>query len=76
MLTNSAGRCQGVFLSGCLTGINGQVIQDDVFLICFNAHHEPGLLPCLLLGINPDGNAFWTLPKRRALSNPPKTFKT
>jgi isoamylase len=38
---NSFHRCMEVFLSGYLTGINGQVIQDDFFLICFNAHHEP-----------------------------------
>ena len=38
---NSNHRCMEVFLSGHLTGIDGQIIHDDFFLICFNAHHEP-----------------------------------
>jgi isoamylase len=38
---NSLHRCLEVFISGHLTGINGEIIQDDFFMLCFNAHHEP-----------------------------------
>jgi glycogen operon protein len=34
-------RCLGIFLSGYLMGINGKIIEDDFYLLCFNAHHEP-----------------------------------
>jgi isoamylase len=37
---NSLHRCLEVFISGHLTGINGEIIQDDFFMLCFNAHHE------------------------------------
>jgi glycogen operon protein len=38
---NSCHRCMGVFLSGHLKGSDGKIINDDFFLVCFNAHHEP-----------------------------------
>ena len=37
-------RCLGVMLSGNMgnvTNYYGEVIRDDTFLLCFNAHHEP-----------------------------------
>jgi glycogen operon protein len=37
---NSFHRCLEVFISGHLTGINGEIIQDNFFMLCFNAHHE------------------------------------
>ena len=37
---DSCHRCMEVFLSGHLTGIQGEIIHDDFFLICINAHHE------------------------------------
>jgi glycogen operon protein len=37
---NSLHRCLEVFISGHLTGINGEIIQDDFFMLCFNALHE------------------------------------
>jgi len=37
---NSSHKCLEVFLNGYLRGINGEIIQDDFFLICVNAHHE------------------------------------
>jgi isoamylase len=37
---NSFHRCLEVFISGHLTDINGEIIQDNFFMLCFNAHHE------------------------------------
>jgi isoamylase len=34
-------RCLGMFLSGYCIDNHGNVLQDDFFLICLNAHHEP-----------------------------------
>ncbi|MCD6049879.1 MAG: glgX [Verrucomicrobia bacterium] len=34
-------RCLGVFLSGYCEDAQGNLMQDDFFLICLNAHHEP-----------------------------------
>jgi glycogen operon protein len=34
-------RCLGIFLNGYLMGNDGKVIEDDFYLLCFNAHHEP-----------------------------------
>lgn len=42
----STDRCMGVFLNGYLMGLDGKIIEDDFFLLCFNAHHEP--VPFLL----------------------------
>jgi isoamylase len=55
-----------VFLSGYLIGTNGEIVQDDFFLLCFNAHHDsvPFQLPtataeaaweCLVDTANEDG---------------------
>lgn len=37
---NALHRNLEVFISGHLTGINGEIIQDNFFMLCFNAHHE------------------------------------
>ncbi len=37
---NALHHCLEVFISGHLTGINGEIIQDNFFMLCFNAHHE------------------------------------
>jgi glycogen operon protein len=34
-------RCLGYFLSGYLHNSDGTMVQDDFFLVCLNAHHEP-----------------------------------
>jgi glycogen operon protein len=55
-----------VFLSGHLIGTKGEIVQDDFFLLCFNAHHDsvPFQLPtattetaweCLIDTTNEDG---------------------
>jgi len=33
--------CLGMFLSGYLTDPHGEVVQNDFFLLCFNAYHKP-----------------------------------
>jgi isoamylase len=38
---NANHRCMEVFLSGYLMGVDGKIIHDDFFLVCFNAYHEP-----------------------------------
>ena len=37
---SSHNHCLEVFLSGCLRGINDEVIPDDFFLLCFNAYQD------------------------------------
>jgi glycogen operon protein len=34
-------RCFMAFLSGFLIGRNGEIVEDNTFLICANAHFEP-----------------------------------
>jgi isoamylase len=34
-------QCLGMFLNGYLIGINGEIVHDDFFLVCFNAFHQP-----------------------------------